>query len=70
MKTMKKTNHSEYKTSKLKIVLVFERYFWLTQGRTATLKDLGTFSNTKHNVHRFTLNVHGLKIMIIQSLSY
>ena len=27
------------------------------------LKDLGNFSNTKHNVHRFTLNLHHLKII-------
>ena len=32
-----------------------------------TLKDLGTFCNTKHNVHRFTLNLHRLKIMIVES---
>ena len=31
-------------------------------------KDLGTFCNTKHNVHRFTLNLHRLKIMIVESL--
>ena len=31
------------------------------------LKDLGTFCNTKHNVHKFTLNLHRLKIMIVAS---
>ena len=31
------------------------------------LKDLGTFCNTKQNVHRFTLNLQGLKIMIVES---
>ena len=33
----------------------------------STLKDLGTFCNTKPNVHRFTLNLHSLKIMIVES---
>ena len=33
-----------------------------------TLKDLGTFCNTKHNVHRFTLNLHRLKIMTVESV--
>ena len=28
------------------------------------------FCNTKHNVHRFKLNWHRLKIMIVESLSY
>ena len=32
------------------------------------LKDLDTFCNTKHNVHRFTLNLHRLKIMIVESV--
>ena len=31
------------------------------------LKDLGI--NTKHNVHRLTLNLHSLKIMMVDSLS-
>ena len=31
------------------------------------LKDLGTFCNTKRNVHRFTLNIRCLKIMIVES---
>ena len=26
------------------------------------LKDLGTFCNTKHNVHRLTLNLHHLNM--------
>ena len=34
----------------------------------AILKDLVTFCNTKHNVHRFTLNLHRLKIMIVESV--
>ena len=29
------------------------------------LKDLGTFCNTKHNVHRFTLNSLSLKKMMV-----
>ena len=32
------------------------------------LKDLGTFCNTKHDVHRFTLNLHRLKLMIVESV--
>ena len=32
------------------------------------LQDLGTFCNKKHNVHRFTLSLHSLKIMIVESL--
>ena len=31
------------------------------------VKDLGTFCNTKPNVHRFTLNLYRLKIMIVES---
>ena len=33
------------------------------------LKDFGTFCNTKlkHNVHGFTLNLHSLKIVIVES---
>ena len=34
----------------------------------SVLKDLGTFCDTKHNVHRFTLNLHRLKIMIVESV--
>ena len=33
----------------------------------AIVKGVGTFCNIKHNVHRFTLNLHGLKIMMIES---
>ena len=29
--------------------------------------DLGTFCNTKHIIHRFTLNLHGVKIMILKA---
>ena len=32
------------------------------------LKGLGTFCNTKDNVHRHTLNLHCLKIMIVESV--
>ena len=32
------------------------------------LKDLGILCNTKHNVHRLKLNLHRLKIMIVESL--
>ena len=31
------------------------------------LKGLVLFPNTKHNVHRFALNLHSLKIMIVES---
>ena len=46
---------------------------WLNQKAShqkiiKALKDLGTFCNTKHNVHRFTLNLHRLKIMIVESV--
>ena len=39
---------------------------WTTE--LALFKDLGTFCFTKHNVHRFTLNLHPSKIMIVESL--
>ena len=32
------------------------------------LKDLGTFGHTHHNVHRFTLNLHLLKIIKVERL--
>ena len=32
-----------------------------------TLRIYVLFSNTKHNVHRFTLNLNSLKIMIVES---
>ena len=34
------------------------------------LKDYVLFPNTKHNVHRFTLNLHSLKIMIVESFPW
>ena len=51
-----------------KLILTRLHVFLDNRVYESALKDLGTFCNTKHNVHRFTLNlVHSLKIMIIQS---
>ena len=61
---------------RLSVTVLF--HFYITQHtgpmvlhpvkKNKSLKDLGIFCNTKHNVHRFTLNFHCLKIMIAESV--
>ena len=43
--------------------MLYNYYGDLYSDTTQCLQDLGTFLN----VHRFTLNLHGLKIMIVES---
>ena len=66
-------SESTFKNVKLQFTLGVEYSDTTPDGRKTKVlvfcvKDLGAFCKTKHNVHRFKLNLHRLKIMIVESL--
>ena len=55
-------------------VIIFSSFNEMTINKSmfssSFLKGFVLFPNKKHNVHRFTLNLHSLKIMIVESLKF
>ena len=75
---MKKKKNRKWRATSILFTVSFgiQWHSWSTQNELISyklqayknhLKGLGTFSNTKQNVHRFSLNLLGLKIMKVES---